>query len=158
MQPWPFSEAEWAAVSEAALPVVNAGLAEDSVLRASHLIGLLDVLAALRARHGDHPILLETEADFAEDDAERVALYRRAVYAAETHGIQTLTIRLSLSMVLLDMGQWKAARDELRACEHELPQGDDSDRKSWAELVAESRQAERKFGADRRRPCSDQSS
>jgi hypothetical protein len=48
MEPWPFSEAEWAAVSEAARPVVDAGLAEDALLRASHLINLLDVLASLR--------------------------------------------------------------------------------------------------------------
>ena len=155
MEPWPFSEAEWVAVSEAALPVVNAGLAEDAALRASHLIGLLDVLAGLRARHGEHPVLLETEADFADDDAERIALYRRAVSIAETHGIQTLTIRLSLARVLLDMGERKAALDELRACEDEVPEGDNSDCRSWAELVAESQHAERKVGADRHPPSTD---
>jgi hypothetical protein len=130
MEAWPFSESEWTAVSEAALSVVNAGLAEDAVLRASHLLDLLDVLAGLRMRHGEHPVLLETEADFAEDEAERVALYRRAVLMAKTHGIRTLTIRLSLSRVLLDMGQREAAWDELCACEDEVPEGDDSDRAS----------------------------
>ena len=39
---------------QAALPLVNAELADDHVLRASHLIGLLNVLAKLRVRHGDH--------------------------------------------------------------------------------------------------------
>ena len=148
MQSWPFNKAEWAAVSDAALPVVNAGLAEDDVIRASHLVGLLDVLARLRVRHGDHPVLLETEADFTENDGERVSLYRRAVGVAEANGIQTLTIRLSLSRLLLDMRQHDAAGDELLACEGELPDGDESDRASWAELVAESRHAEPGATAD----------
>lgn len=134
---WPFSESERNAVSEAALPVVNAGLVHDAVLRASCLLGLLDVLAGLRERHGEHPALLETEADFAEDDAERIALYRRAVSLAEANGIQTLTIRLSLSRVLLETGQRESALDELRACEGELTEvGDDSDRAEWTELFA----------------------
>ena len=105
------------------------------------MVGLVEVLAGLRARHGDHPVLLETEADFTEDDGERVLLYRRAMGVAEANGIQTLTIRLSLSRLLLDTGQHEAARDELLACEGELPDGDESDRASWAELVAESRHA-----------------
>ena len=49
----------------------------------------------LRARHGEHPVLLETRADFAEDDVERVALYRRAAGLAAVHGLATLNIRLS---------------------------------------------------------------
>ena len=139
MKSWPFSKAEWATVSNAALPVVNSGLADDTAARASHLVGLRDVLAQLRARHGDHPVLLETEAEFTEDDGERVSLYRRAVGIAEANGIQTLTIRLSLSRLLLDMGQPDAAHHELLACEGELANGDQSDRASWAELVAETR-------------------
>ncbi len=142
MEPWPFSKAEWISVNDAALPVVNAGLTEDAVVRASHLVGLLDVLADLRARHGEHPALLETEADFIEDDGERVSLYRRAASVAEANGIQTLTIRLSLSQILLALGQQDAARNELLACEGELPSGDESDRATWAELVAESTRAE----------------
>jgi hypothetical protein len=148
VEPWPFSDAEWAAVSEAVLSVVNASLAEDAVLQASHLISLFDVLAGLRSRHGEHPVLLEMEADFAEDDFERVALYRRAASVAEVHGIQTLTIRLSLSRLLLDLGQREAAQVELRACQDEVPEGDDSDRASWAELVAESEHAEPNAAAD----------
>lgn len=142
MDSWPFSKSEWDAVSDAALPIVNAGLTDDAVVRASHLVGLLDVLARLRARHGDHPVLLETEADFTEDGVERILLYRRAVGVAEANGIQTLSIRLSLSRLLLDMGQHDAARDELLTCEGELTDGDESDRASWAELFAESKQAE----------------
>lgn len=135
MDPWPFTKAEWADVGDAALPVVNAGLAEDAVLRASHLIGLLDVLDGLRAKHGDHPVLLETEADFIKEDDERLTLYRRAVSVAEANDIQTLSIRLSLAQLLIDMGEPAAARSELLACEAELSVvGDASDRTEWAEL------------------------
>lgn len=135
MTPFPFSASEWAAVRAAALPVVNAGLAGDAVVRASHLNGLLDLLAALRVRHGEHPALLETEADFRDDDAERVALYRRAAALAAASDIPTLSIRLSLADVLLDHGEPTAARAELRACEGELAGGDDSDQATWARLM-----------------------
>jgi len=148
VEPWPFSDAEWAAVSEAVPSLVHAALAGDAVLRASHLIGLLDALAGLRARHGEHPVLLEMEADFAEDDFERVSLYRRAASLAEAHGIQTLTIRLSLSRVLLALGLREAARIELLACRNEVPKGDDSDRASWAELVVESKHTEHNAASD----------
>ena len=151
MKAFPFTEAEWAAVGEAALPVVNATLADDAVLRVSHLVKLLDVLARLRARHGDHPVLLETEADFAEDDAERLTLYQRAVSTAVAHGLPTLSIRLSLAGLLLEMGQRGAARDELLACEGELWDGDDSERASWAELVAQSSSPEQEATAGRPR-------
>jgi hypothetical protein len=138
VEAFPFTKAEWDAVGDAALPVVNAGMADDPVLRASHLVGLLDVLAVLRGRYGDHPVLLETEADFAEDDASRATLYRRAAAVAEANGLPTLSIRLSLARLLLDLGQPAAARDELLACQDELGGGDESDRAAWAELVAES--------------------
>jgi hypothetical protein len=140
---FPLTKAEWAAVAEAALPVVNATLADDPVLRASHLEGLLEVLAGLRACHGDHPVLLETEADFAEEDAERIALYRRAAGIALAHGLPTLSIRLSLARALLDTGAPPAALAELSACENELGLGDASARESWANLVVEAGQAER---------------
>jgi hypothetical protein len=145
---FPFTEVEWAALSDAALPVVNAGLAGDEVLGATHLVGLLDVLAGLRARYGDHPVLLETEADFTKDDAERVGLYRRAVGIAVAHGLPTLSIRLSLARVLLELGRPQEAAAELSACERELPDGDESERSSWSELAAEASQAELNAAAD----------
>jgi hypothetical protein len=139
VEAFPFTEAEWAAVRDAALPVVNAALADDAALRASHLIGLLDVLSRLRARYGDHPVLLETEADFADDEAERARLYRVAVDIALAHGLPTLSIRLSLARMLLDGGKPAAAREELRACEGEVGEADESEQASWAEMIAESR-------------------
>jgi hypothetical protein len=151
VEAFPFSEAEWVAVSEAALPVVNAGLAGDAVLRAEHLVGLLEVLAGLRARYGGHPALLETEADFAEDEEERAALYRRAVRLAVAHGLPTLSIRLSLARLLLDTGLREAARVELLSCAGEARASDEPDQAAWAEMVAESEHAESGPSAGRSR-------
>jgi hypothetical protein len=148
VEAFPFSEAEWAAVSEAALPVVNAALAGDAVLQVSHLAGLLEVLARLRARYGDHPVLLETEADFAEDDEERAALYRRAVCMAVAHELPTLSIRLSLARLLLETGLREAAGAEPLSCAGEARASDGSDQAAWAELVAKSEHAERIAAAD----------
>ena len=150
MEEFPFTESEWATVSEATLSVVNAVLADDATLRASHYINLLDVLAGLRVRHGDHPVLLETEADFADDDGERLNLYRRAICLAATHELPTLSIRLSLARTLSALGRSTEAAAELSACADELPNGDDADRASWSELVAELSQAEPTAAPDRK--------
>jgi hypothetical protein len=99
VEAFPFTDAEWDGVTEAVLPLVNATFAEDDALRAACFIELRQVLSELRVLHGDHPVLLETEADFAEDDAERVALYRWAAGIAESHELPTLGIRLSLARV-----------------------------------------------------------
>jgi hypothetical protein len=141
MMPFPFTEVEWAAVREAVLQVDNSGLADDEVLRASHLASLLDVLAMLRTRYGDHPVLVETEADFTEDDYERVALYHRAAATALDNGLPTLSIRLSLAEVLLELGRPVEAAAELLACEPDLVNCDESERASWSELSTEARRA-----------------
>ena len=138
MEGWPFSEAEWEWVKDAALPVINATLAEDDLLRESHPVGLIEVLAELRKRHDDHPWLLETEADFVRDDTERIELYRSAIQSAEATGMQTLTIRLSLAQVLLDQSLLSEARAELLACKGEANDtDDDSDRAEWKRLSDE---------------------
>jgi hypothetical protein len=148
VEEFPFTGAEWDGVNEAALPLINATFAEDDALRASCLIELREVLGELRARHGDHPVLLETEADFAEDDAERVALYRRAAGIAAAHRLPTLGIRLSLAQVLLGTGEPGAALAELLACESELVGGEEPERASWAKLAAAARQAESSAASD----------
>lgn len=137
MEAFPFTRAEWATVGDAALPVVNAMLAGDPVLRASHLIGLQEVLAGLRARYGDHPVLLETEADFADDDRDRITLYRQAATTAAANRLPTLSILLSLARAMLNTARPDEAAAELAACEQELPGGDDMDRDEWAALAAE---------------------
>ncbi len=138
---FPFTQAEWSEVADVALLVVNSTLTDDHVLRASHLLDLLDVLANLQTRYGDHPVLLETQADLTENEGERIALYRQAAALAQTHGLPTLSIRLSLASVLLQFNQSDEATAALAACERELPTAEKTDQASWAELVAKARNA-----------------
>ncbi len=135
MEAFPFTDAEWDAIKGAALPVVNASLAEDLPLRASALVELLDKLDGLRARYGDHPVLLETQADFSDENPERVALYRRAAAVAEAHRLPTLSIRLSLAELLLDGGEGWAAAAELLACKEEAAKADKFEQAWWADLA-----------------------
>jgi hypothetical protein len=139
MEELPFTRAEWGAVTDAALAVVNATLADDAVLCASHFITLQAVLAELRGRYGDHPVLLETEADFTDDAGGRVLLYERAAQAALIHGLPALSIRLSWAQVLLEeLREPAAAREVLLACQNELAAAEDeADRKEWSRLSAE---------------------
>jgi hypothetical protein len=139
MNLFPFSEADWGALGEALRAVLNATLAGDAVLRASHMEGLREVLASLRTQYGEHPILLETEADFTEEPLERVVLYQRARDLALACGWPTLTIRIALARVLLeDLERPREARDELLACQYELAtDGEPSDHEDWSSLLAE---------------------
>ena len=133
MQEFPFTAEEWDELKGPALAAVNARLAEDDVLRASAFVDLQEALAALRARHGEHPALLETEADFTEEPGEQVELYRRARDLAVAHRLPSLSIRLALARVLLDdLGRPAEARAELLACEDEVRKHDDeSERQDW---------------------------
>lgn len=140
MKEFPFTEPEWGQVMEATLDVTNATLADDEVLRGSCLVTLQQVLGELRERYGDHPVLVETEADFTDDEADRVDLYKLAIGSAAGHGLPTLSIRLSLARLLLEMGRSAEAQGELSACEGELPHGDAAERKEWLTLAAEARQ------------------
>ena len=100
------------------------------------------MLAELRSRHGDHPVLLETEADFTDDPATQRELYRRALQQAELGGLITYSIRISLARVLLDNFKLPdEALAELMACEAELePHADAAEQQKWAELVGECRE------------------
>ena len=136
MEQFPFTPAEWQLVGDAAWPRVNATLAGDEAVSASAFLTLQEVLHQLRGKYGDHPILLETEADFTDDDGERQRLYRAAIAIANTHGLPTLSIRLSLASSLLDSGPTEAAIAELYACDAELPDGDVYQRESWYDMVS----------------------
>jgi len=137
MKAFPFTDAEWAPVRSAALSILNADAAGDEVLKASLRLDMLDLLAGLRERHGDHPVLLETVADYTDNNTERAVLYRQAVDIAVANGLPTLSIRLFFARVLLDLGQPGAARKELRACEGEARGRSERERAEWADLMAE---------------------
>ena len=95
------------------------------------------VLDGLRRSHGDHPTLIETEADFCDVPPLQVELYRRAIRLAEANDLPTLSIRLSLAAVLLDDFHDRAhAAQELRACKPELATGaDKSQLEEWFALT-----------------------
>jgi hypothetical protein len=151
MEAFPFTEAEWAPVKSAALSILNAHSAGDEVLWTSLRLDMLDLLAGLRERHGDHPVLLETVADYTDDDTERAVLYRQAVDIAAANGLPTLSTRLFFARVLLDLGQPEAARKELRACEGEARDGSERERAEWADLLEEASLAEPLVAPDPRR-------
>jgi thioredoxin-like negative regulator of GroEL len=135
VEAFPFNKSEWEAVGEAALPIVNAY--DDEILHASHFEALREVLAQLRARHGEHPVLLETEADFTSDHEERICLYLRAAHMAADHQLPTLSIRLSLARAFLAVNRSTEARAELDACQEELTAADQFDREEWSALLAD---------------------
>ncbi|MDY3558535.1 hypothetical protein R5W23_005655 [Gemmata sp. JC673] len=131
MEAFPFTSAEWDPLEDLADSILNASSYKDDALAESLRLELLERLAALRARHGDHPVLLETAADYTEAAAERAVLYRRAVEIAEAHGLPTLSIRTSFAPVLVKLGEPAAALEELQACGREAVSGDADEREGW---------------------------
>jgi hypothetical protein len=137
MEVFPFTEADWQRVKDATLAVLNASLADDAVLRASQFVEVAAVLEDLRARYGDHPILLETEADFLDQPSLRLDLYRSAIRLAEQNALPTFAIRISLARVLLeDFADPKEAAKELGVCRLELSRNaDEWEKNEWCELM-----------------------
>jgi hypothetical protein len=137
MNAFPFTQVEWRRVSELAGRLTNAALADDDVLHASLFVDLQDLLADLSRRHGEHPGLWETEADFTDDPNTAIALYEQAKQLALRAGLPTYTIRISLARVLIDQGDAAAAGKELRECRSEVAaRGDDHEKAEWQELLA----------------------
>ena len=133
MDAWPFTEADWEAVEEAIVALVNASGEEADDMIAAKLKDVFDLLEALAIKYGPHPVLYETKADILPNPAGRVELYRQAISLAESHDLQTLTIRLSLAEVLIeDLGDFAGARKELAACKGELT---DEDMEEWQALT-----------------------
>ncbi len=132
MEAFPFTDEEWDPLKELASLILNASIrVEDPVLAASLRLDMLDRLEVLRERHGDHPVLLETMADYTDHLPEQVALYRRAAQLAEAHHLPTLSIRLSFVFALIELDQPMAALEELRACGDEAAKGNENDQKGW---------------------------
>lgn len=135
MEQFPFTDADWDTLKPLALAILNASLADDEIIAASLRIDMLELLDGLRAKYGDHPVLLETEADYTDDSSERVSLYRQAVKIAEENGLQTLSIRMSLAFTLMQLDDPVAALDELWMCGGEVDVANDDERKHWLELL-----------------------
>jgi hypothetical protein len=137
MEPFPFTEEEWSEVGSATLAVTNATLADDHVLRDSAYLDLEDVIHKLCKKYGDHPVLLETLADFESDPALRIRQYQHAIRQAEQFELPTVTIRLALATDLIEeFGSSSEARRELMECKSELAGHDDkSDIETWSRVM-----------------------
>ena len=131
MEEFPFTDAEWDPLKSVVDSILDARSAGDEAVVASLHLDMLDLVDGLRARHGDHPVLLETAADFTDDDAEGVILYRRAVEIAEANGLPTLSIRVALASNLMSLGEPAAALEELHACGGEAVAGPEDEQSSW---------------------------
>lgn len=105
MSPFPFRKDDWDRVKDASIALVNAELAEDPALAAAQFAELQVVLGELRSKYGEHPILLETEADFCDDDQVAVALYEKAMLLARHSELPFDSIQSSLEALLVQMGR-----------------------------------------------------
>jgi hypothetical protein len=138
MERFPFSKREWRVVRDAAREVADATSGALPSRRAARWADFKAALTALHDKHGEHPALLETEADFTSDPPAAVALYRRAEELAVGHALPTLSIRISLARLLLeDLGQPAAARAALVACQPELSAAGPIEDQTWNALLAE---------------------
>jgi hypothetical protein len=134
---FPFSKREWQQLSKATSAVCNAILVDDEVLRKSCFVTLQSVLGELRQVHGEHPILLETEADFCDDFAIQRVLYQQAIDLAVARGWPTYTARISFAQSCLDHNERARANAQLLACKKEVATlGDAAEQAKWLELLA----------------------
>ena len=133
----PYTTNEWDAIRVAAGAVTAAADAGDAEGRAARFADLRTLLGELQQKHGDHPLLWETEADFTSDPAAAAQLYRVAETLAVDAGLPTLSIRLSLARLLAEeLGEPAEAREVLLACRDELPNAPEADWHAWADLLA----------------------
>lgn len=104
------------------------------------------VLAALYEKYGEHPVLIETEADWLFDSPfKKLSRFRRAEYVAQTNGLPTYSIRLSIAELYLTLDKASEAIEAIRDCESELPNIPTYEQDKWHRLLAdaESRAAKR---------------
>ena len=53
-------------------------MADDKVVYESAKIEMQTILEDLKSRYGNHPVLIETEADFSDDAIQQINLYEQA--------------------------------------------------------------------------------
>ena len=133
-----FTHEDWMRVVNAGFAVVDATAEEDDPRYEPALKALREVLMQLRAVYGDHPVLIETLADFEDDLWAKVALYDHALDRASQLKLPSHRIRLSLARSLIEeCGQPARAIKQLHACSADLERyGDADERKEYAELLS----------------------
>ena len=118
MLPFPFSPSEWQTVTNQFYEFTR----DDASQRLSeNRRTLRKILAALYEKYGEHPLLIETEANWLVDSPhKKLSKFRHAEYLAQAHGLPTYSVRLSIAELLLTLDKPRDAVDAIRSCESEL--------------------------------------
>jgi hypothetical protein len=136
MDPWPFDDRDWSKVEKIIERYKKAVFAADDVVCHSLSREMHALVVKLEKKYGEHPVLLETKADFTEGRNKRLKLYRRALELAVEHGMPTLTIRIWLAELLLEeFRNAKEARRVLKEGEDEFLEPDQEP--DWVSKFAE---------------------
>ena len=136
MNAFPFANAEWERVKDAAHPVVQARLEDDDAVGESMFIRLQETLHELRCKYGEHPVLLETEADFCDDPDDAIPLYAKALNLAQQNSLPTVSICLSYAHSLDEQRKVEEAMIVLESCREQVyADGDLSEREDYEELT-----------------------
>lgn len=136
MDPWPFEEEDWKEVEAINRRYVDAIEANDLVVCDAICREMYEKMVELERKYGEHPVILEHRADFAEDVNEKSRLYRRALKLATEHGLDTLTIRLWYAELLLEeFGDAETAEEVLCDGQHELFEVDQD--RDWVQKYGE---------------------
>jgi hypothetical protein len=141
--PEPLEASEWARVTEITLAIVNAALADDEALARAKYLELEEYSSGLLAKYGDHPVLLETLADFCPDVVEQLELYRRASEEASARKLPLHTIHISWAGVLIeDAGRPEEALHVLEMCSRDVDlHAEDGERVEYDRLVVAAKRA-----------------
>jgi len=130
ISPFPYTTEEGDQITEIAKGLVNAGFADDEPKRAQRLSQLHDCLQKLIGKYGEHPTLIELQADFADTFEEGMSLYQKAKQISMSLGLSIRSICLSMAVLVLREKDAKGeAREFLQECQNEM--GDANEYELW---------------------------
>ncbi len=138
MNEFPFEKDEWDRLTQLVYQYVTPILNDQDPDECALPI-IQSYVEDLKDKYGDHPILIETEADFESDVVEQNYLYEKATKVAIKNGLPTLSIRLSHARLKLhDLKQKDEAKKIIEECREEmLKSGDEYDKEEWQEILKE---------------------
>ena len=102
MNAWPFEEKDWKNWEAITRRYIDAVFAKDEIVCGSISREMYGMMIKWEKKYGEHPWILEHQADFAQNHRRKRELYERALDLAVKRCRATLTIRLSLAELLLD--------------------------------------------------------
>lgn len=116
-------------VRELALAITNATLADDDALADSHFHQLLAYHEEMQRAGTSHPFLLETLADYTDDDREALRIYQRALVMSREWGQEepTQTILVGMAERWLELGNEELVEACLRSAYDEAFSRGDAD-------------------------------